>query len=310
MKTDDERAATPDADDDADADAKTTPEARIKSVILTFRVIEELALAGEPIGVSELARRIGEAKARIHRHLLTLRDLGVLAQDKGSERYLLGWKLFQLGQAAANQSDIQSIAEPHMRRLRDATKLTVMLSLPAGDEMIVAHTVESEASIVVTVRKGLRLPAHGSAHGRLMLAFASPATVNRILARPLRRMTPETLIDPALVRERLAKCRRALLESANNETSYGVNALAAPILNHSDELAAAVGIIGTQAQIKHPADPGQIQSVRGCAQAISAALGSDYYVRVGADPGGPMAGSGAEQQRATRPRRKKTDRAS
>ena len=260
---------------------RPSPDARIKSVMLTFRIIEELASAGEPIGVSDLARRIGEAKARIHRHLLTLRDLGVLAQDAASERYLLGWKLFQLGQATANQSDIQSIADPHMRRMRDTTKLCAMLSLPAGDEMIVAHIVDSEAAIALTVRKGVRLPAHASAHGRLMLAFSKPSTVDRIFARPMKKTTPETIVDRVLLRERLHRCRMELFDSAINESVFGINAVAAAVLNHSGELVAAVGVIGTHLQITDPVDPALIAAVRSCGASISSALGSVAYSLVG-----------------------------
>ena len=250
---------------------------RIKSVALTFRIIEEMANAGEPIGVSELARRVGEAKARIHRHLLTLRDLGILAQDQQSERYSLGWKLFQLGQAVASQSVIQTIADPYLHRLRDKTKLTSLLAVPANNQMIVVHVVESESPIAVVVRKGLLLPAHASAPGRLMLAFGAPELADRVLSRPLRKYAPDSLVDPRKIRKRMEHARAEFYDWTENETAYGVNSIAAPILTKQNQFIATIGIAGTHLQIAFPLDPALIELVRTCAAKISAEFGSSAF---------------------------------
>ncbi|MDP9083043.1 MAG: helix-turn-helix domain-containing protein [Pseudomonadota bacterium] len=107
---------------------------RIKSLSMTIRLLTEMAHAGSAIGVTDIARRVGESKARIHRHLQTLRDAGILAQSDSDERYRLGWVLFELGQAAASQFEVADIAAPAMRRLRDATHLTVLLGQRDGDD--------------------------------------------------------------------------------------------------------------------------------------------------------------------------------
>ena len=62
-----------------------------QSVAVSVAVLEALADAGRPLGVTELAARLGESKGRTHRHLSTLRALGLVAQDETSDRYLLGW---------------------------------------------------------------------------------------------------------------------------------------------------------------------------------------------------------------------------
>jgi len=89
----------------------------VRSLAVTFKLLDTMANAGEPMRITEIARQLGESKAKIHRHLSTLRSLGVVEQEKTSEKYRLGWKLFRLGQAAFEQFDLKSIAEPHMARL-------------------------------------------------------------------------------------------------------------------------------------------------------------------------------------------------
>jgi IclR family KDG regulon transcriptional repressor len=274
---------TADIDDSAEDMGEPNPaglNSRIKSVVLTIRILNEIAAVGGPIGVSDLARRLGEAKARIHRHLLTLRDAGLLSQGDSDDRYRLGWALFELGQAAAAQFDIAAIAEPAMRQLRDATRLTTILSQRTGDEMIVTQSFDSESMIAVTVRKGMRVPAHRSAMGRIMLAFATAEDQKRILATPLPGIVPGTTVDRAAVRSRLPAILETLLESSRAETQFGVDAIAAPILDSDDKLVAVVSILGTGMQIGEPVKPELITLLRKCSATISGALNSTAYDRL------------------------------
>ena len=72
----------------------------VRSIAVAFKLLDTMVRAGEPMRITEIARQLGEGKAKVHRHLSTLRALGVVEQEKTSEKYRLGWKLFQLGQAA------------------------------------------------------------------------------------------------------------------------------------------------------------------------------------------------------------------
>ncbi len=259
------------------ADGDEAEGSRIKSLAMSIRLLTAMSAAGGPIGVSDLARRVGESKARIHRHLLTLRDAGILIQGS-DERYRLGWVLFDLGQAAAAQFDIASTATPAMTTLRNATGLTVMLGQRTGDEVIVSHTVDSENMIAVTVRKGLRVTAHGSSMGRVMLAFASPEEQARILGKRLTGFTSNSMTDRAAIRPRLAQIRENLWEFAGGESQHGVNAIAAPVLDANEHLVAVVAVIGTHMAIGDPPNAQLVAHVRACAAAVSGLLGSQAFV--------------------------------
>ena len=114
----------------------------IQSVVVATRVLEALAESRAAVGVTELARRLGEPKARVHRHLSTLRTVGLVDQDGATDRYRLGWKLFQFGEAAAEQFDLRRVAEPFLMQLRDVTKETAVLAVPVnGEPLVVAAHV-------------------------------------------------------------------------------------------------------------------------------------------------------------------------
>jgi IclR family KDG regulon transcriptional repressor len=253
----------------------------IQSVVITGQIIEALAAAGQPMRLTALAGQLGEPKAKMHRHLSTLKHLGFVDQDAKTETYRLGLKLVYIGQSAIDQFDLRRLAEPYMSRLRDLTRQTVVLSTPASGDAIINAVVESPNLVTISVRLGYRLPAHASAQGRLNLAFAPLAVQQRILARKLQAFTPRTMVDPAKLRERLSQIRQQLFDVSMDETLLGISAVAAPILNFDNELVGAIAIVGTTQDVHEPVDPEQLKLLRACTKAISLRLNSTAYEGLG-----------------------------
>lgn len=270
-----------DALDRAEDEERSGNSEFIQSVVITGQIIEALAAAGQPMRLTALASQLGEPKAKMHRHLSTLKHLGFVDQDAKTETYRLGLKLVYIGQSAIDQFDLRRLAEPYMSRLRDLTRQTVVLSTPANGDAIINAVVESPNLVTISVRLGYRLPAHASAQGRLNLAFAPPAVQQRILARKLQAFTPRTLVDPAMMRERLAQIRRELFDVSMDETLLGISAVAAPILNFDNELVGAIAIVGTTQDVHEPVDPEQLKLLRACTKAISLRLNSTAYEGLG-----------------------------
>jgi IclR family KDG regulon transcriptional repressor len=253
----------------------------IQSVIMTTQIIEALAAAGQPMRLTALANHLGEPKARMHRHLSTLKHLGYVDQDAQTECYKLGLKLAHMGQAAMEQFDLRRLAEPYMMKLRDLSGQTTVLSIPASGDAIVSAACEFPNPVMISVRLGYRLPAHASAQGRLTLAFSSPDLQQRVLARKLAAYTPRTSTDAAKLRDRLAPLRTQLYEISMDETLLGISALAAPILDFHNELVGTIAVVGTTQYVHEPVDPQQLFYLRGCAKAISLKLNSTGYETLG-----------------------------
>jgi DNA-binding IclR family transcriptional regulator len=251
--------------------------AAVRSVLMAVRVLEAMALAGRALGVSDLARQLAEPKGRVHRHLVTLRKAGLVAQDAATDRYHLTWRLFQIGQAAGEQFDLRRVAEPAMHRLRDAAGQSVLLAVPTGGEPLVVHALEAPNKVSITVQPGNRPPLHCSAQGRVMLAFAPAELQARVLAGRLEAPTPVSLTDPGALRARLAQVRDRLWETAPSETLLGINVLAAPVFAAGDVLTGSIGLVGSVQFVRDPPDPAMLAALRAAAAEISERLGSDRY---------------------------------
>lgn len=265
----------------ADDEERANGAGLIQSVVMAGQIVEALAAAGQPMRLTALANQLGEPKAKIYRHLSTLRFLGFVDQDAQTECYQLGPKLVHIGQAATDQFDLRRLAEPYMVRLRDLTHQTVVLSMPASGDAIVNAVVDCPNLVTISVRLGYRLPAHASAQGRVTLAFTPAATQQRVLARKLQAFTPRTVVDPAELRARLVRIRERLYEVSMDETMLGISAVAAPVLNFGNELVGAIAVVGTTQHVHDPVDPEQLKLLQACTKAMSLKLNSTGYERLG-----------------------------
>lgn len=258
-------------------------EGALDSVVMVARVLDELAIAQQPLGVTQLARQLDHTKARVHRYLASLKQVGLVEQDAATERYRLGWKLFQLGEAASQQFDLRRIADAYLKRLRDLTGLSALLAVSINGQATVIATAEADRNVSITVKPGNRPEGHCSAQGRIVLSFLGETALARVLSRKLVALTPHSMIESALIRERLAAIRTRLYEDAPNEVLVGINVLAAPILRDSDVLVGTIGVIGSMQDIPSPPTPQLIEAVTGCGAAISAVLNSQLYEQRGID---------------------------
>jgi IclR family acetate operon transcriptional repressor len=206
-----------------------------------------------------------------------MRSLGIVIQDARSGRYGLGGKLFALGEAALEQFDLGSVAAPYLTRLRDQTRQTALLSVPANGEPIMLSCVEYRDRLSITSRPGNRPPPHCSSQGRIALAFADNAARKRVLGRKLTAFTSYSMTNRETIEERLRLIRERFYEDANHEVRLGINALSAPVFRDDDQLAGIIGIIGTSAEIGAPPAKSLITTLHRLAGALSAELNCRIY---------------------------------
>ncbi len=236
-------------------------------------LVELLAHAPRPLGVTEVARQLGLSKARAHRNLRALVERGYARQDPESGRYGAGIKLLVLGEAVRDQFDVAGAARPEIAGLRDTTGQAVTVSTLVADAVTVVELMQGRTVVEFGIRPGTQLAMHASAHGKVALAFGPEALLASVLAAPLPAWTPLTITDPARLRAEVADVRRAGWATADGQVLIGVNALAAPILDHAGAWRGAIALVGSSHFIPAVPPPEQIAHVVQAAGRASARLG-------------------------------------
>jgi len=249
------------------------PPAATETLDLSLRLLERLADAREPVGVSELAREFGSSKATVYRHIQTMARHGFVRQDPATQRYQAGVKLFILGERLRDRFDVLAAARKEMAPLRDETGQAVTVSALVEDQVLVLELLQGRTIVEFGTRPGTVLDLHASAHGKVALAFGPAELQERSLARPLKPWTPQTIRTRPALERAIALVRARGWATAPNEVLPGVNALAAPIFDHRGAYAGAIAIVGSTQYIAATPAPQQIALVTGAAQRISRELG-------------------------------------
>lgn len=250
----------------------------VEAVKVTVRILDELALAQRAVGVTELADNLGETKPRVHRHLQTLKEMGIVEQDQATDRYRLGWRVFQLGEAAGSQFDLRLRAEPYLVRLRDELRETAVLAVPLnGRPMVILNVDNVYARITISVKPGNRPLPHCSALGRVTMAFSPAAVQDEILSGELEPETPQSTVDSQQIRKRLALIREQFYDVSNGEVMLGINTVAVPIFRDGNVLAGALAIVGSIQNIPDPPLRKHVDALHACAAELSSQLHGDAY---------------------------------
>ena len=245
----------------------------IASAAGTLEILEALGDAPGPVTLGHVVAATGRPKGTVHRMLSTLVHTGFARQDPGSGRYALTLKAWRIGSATLRDLDLVKTALPVLDTLMEEAGETVHLAVldPSGTAVYVAR-VESPRSIRVQTRLGQTNPTWCTATGRAMLAF-HPDVAELVLARPLERRTPKTVVDRRRIRESLAEVREQGYAVTLAENHPEIGGIAAPVRDHTGLVVAACGIGVPAFRMDAPYIQREIPLVLRAAARISAALG-------------------------------------
>jgi DNA-binding IclR family transcriptional regulator len=159
------------------------------TLIKGLGLLEVLAHSERPLGVTELATRVGIGKSNVHRLLQALVELGYVRRDADNGAYAASIRLWELGSAVLANLDLKRAAQGWMDWLLDRTRETVHLSVLDGDEVVYVHKLDSPEPVRAYTQIGGRAPAHCVATGKALLAWTGEAHLDS-MARRLRAHSP------------------------------------------------------------------------------------------------------------------------
>ncbi|MFJ9779147.1 IclR family transcriptional regulator [Amycolatopsis sp. NPDC101161] len=227
---------------------------------------------GGSFRLTELAARAGLTKTTAFRLAGELVRLGFL--ERVGEQYRLGGTLFELGSLVPRRQDLREAALPFLQDLFESTRQTVHFGVRENREVVYVERIHGHDAVPLPSRIGGRLPLTCTAIGKALLAFSEPGLTDAILADPLPRLTPFSILDPLRLRTALEQTQVAGLAYEEQEAALGVSCIAAPVFSGAVVVAAlSVAVPREQFRPAHLAP-----AVR------TAALGLSRTLRLSAEP--------------------------
>lgn len=255
---------------------KKKSEGGIQAVTLALQIIEALAFADRPQGVTELAKSLGTTKTRIFNYLQTLVEHGYAVQEPETERYRVGVRVSQIGGAVANEFNLLSLSREPMRRVNQAVGLTTVLSKFDGTTLYTVQQIEGTSLLKISVRIGYVLGLHSSAQGKVVLAFGPPHLLENTIAHGLSADTKATITDPEKLRREVRSVRSRGWAFTASETRPGVNALAVPIRDRTQQLVASLAIMAAADDLPQRLVDRTLPHLQQAAAEISAGLSARH----------------------------------
>ncbi|CAB4865377.1 unannotated protein [freshwater metagenome] len=210
--------------------------AGIQSIERAFSVL--LAIATEPAGITDVARRVSLPVSTVARLLSTLEHLNAVIRQDDGVSYRIGPMVSSL--AAGNDTTLIGRARPFLAELVERVGETAGLSVIDGDEVLYLDHVSAETVIQIQDWTGKRVPLHVVSSGLVLLAHETPQRIAATVAKGLDPFTEHTMTTKSQLSKRLASIREAGFAWTLEEFQIGLNSIAAPVFNSAGHVVAAI----------------------------------------------------------------------
>lgn len=250
----------------------------IQSIKRAIQILNSFTSKEKELSITELSKRLNLHKSTIHRILVTLEDESLVVKNQITQKYHLGIKLFELGHLVQDQMEIRTYALPVMKELAQKTEESIDLNIVSDGKRVSIEKIESPHDIRRIIQLGKSLPLYCGGSGKALLAFLPDEEIDKIIQQEnLLPLGPNTITDPAKLREHLKEIRKNRYAISIEERSLGSASIAAPIWDYTRKVVASLSISGPTTRFTKQKIPTLISLVKEAAKEISKSLG--YQIR-------------------------------
>jgi DNA-binding IclR family transcriptional regulator len=207
---------------------KPTQPSGSSTVEKTLDVLFYLHEAGQPVGLTAIARALAMPKSSVHRLLVTLLRRGLVEQSERGH-YAVGIALIALGLGALAREPLAVAARPILEQVAADIGETLFLVVARAGRLIVLDKAEGSGFLRAAPLLGSSVPVHATAVGKLYLLHAPEQVPEQVQRQQWERYTEHTLADQLALTAELERVRQQGWASNLDEWQPGLSVLAAPV---------------------------------------------------------------------------------
>jgi IclR family pca regulon transcriptional regulator len=232
------------------------------------------------LSLSEVATRVGLARAAARRCLLTLQHLGYVGL-RGRSFFLLP-RVLELGYSYLSSLDLTDLAQRAMEDLSRQTGQSCSLAMLDAHDIVYVVRVPARRIMSIALNVGARLPAFATSMGRAVLADFTAEELDEWLAgASLTAFTAHTKTTPTALREELARVRQQGYAMVAQELELGLLSIAVPIRGANRRAFAGLNVSMPYADInRQVAVKKMLPALREAQSAIERAITSSGWMPV------------------------------
>lgn len=221
----------------------------INSVDRSINVLEYLYKAGGETSVSQISKDLDIYKSTVFRTLATLENRGYVVQNKLTELYSIGPKLYAYSAVNHNHIIAESI-RPYLKKLSDQYRETVTYGILTTDFDGI-YSIEN--ILAIQSRHNLGIISGGGANqrecycaslGKCLLAFGEDLNLSVYKRSKMVKFTENTITNYTSFMKELDIVREQGYAVDDEEREIGLFCLGVPILNSRGHAVAAMSMSG------------------------------------------------------------------
>jgi IclR family transcriptional regulator, KDG regulon repressor len=188
------------------------------------------------LSLTELAELLSLNKSTLFNLLRTL-------EGPQTKRYRLGLRFLDRAALVTDYADVSRVAPPFLDELRNKVEENIHLGVLEDGQVVYLYRAQGPHTLSVNSRLGMRVPAHATAMGKVILAYRSENEIDLVIAKyGLSACTPNTITELPALKECLREVKVRGYATDAEEHHLGSECVAAPIFDLHHQVIAAVSV--------------------------------------------------------------------
>ena len=238
-----------------------------------FELLDCFSIQEPRLTAKEIGAKIGLSTSTLYRYLTAMEKKGFLEREPGTNRYVIGLHVVELGGIALSCLEVRRHGQGELDALADELDMNANLSvLYQGDVLHIGFSVRGEVDRMYAVI-GRRTPAHCTAMGKTLLSFLSRNDARwNIETYGWRPLTEFSITDFDRLEEEMDWVEQHGYAVDRGEVSPKTWCVAAPVRDISGKVIAAISVSDAKERVESNLE--QIsQTVTHYAERLSLRLG-------------------------------------
>lgn len=225
----------------------------MKSLLKVSQVLDCFSAEEPRLGLNDIAEKTALPRTTVHRVLSSLKEIGLIVQDRNRDDYRLGLRFLAIGGIILSDLDVPRHAREPAAALMHQTGEAVHICVFDGVNVVSIDRHEMDGSRNEIVRQE-REPPYCTGTGKAILAALPPEKARKLVAREWQKFTGNTITQEERLFSELAIIRARGYSVDDEERQYGIRCVGAAI-RHQGRVVGAISVTGPKQRFQESRIP-------------------------------------------------------
>lgn len=224
-----------------------------RTIYRTFEILDLLEESETGLSLKELSEKMDIPKTSVFDIVHTLLDIGVVEKpNEYVKKYVVGKKLFSMGQTYMTKKDINKVDQSYIKDLANKLNKTVYIGVEYNAEIVYIQACEPARSIKSSSLVGSTEGIYSTALGKAYLANCTSEKQKEIIEQiEFVKYQKNTITSKESLLAELERTKKRGFAIDNEENEEGVICFGAPIFNKDGKVVASMSVSGFNNEIKN-----------------------------------------------------------